>query len=82
MKMPTRRRIGLGLLVGSVALSITLWLCGLSVVTFDGGGGPGWGWEIVHITWAAPIFLVTGLLGLTCLVWPSRARPTGGAVSE
>ncbi len=82
MKTPNRRQIGLGLFLGSIALCAILWGCGFSVVTIQRGGTPGAGWEAIHINFGAPVLLVTGILGVVLLLWPSSPRSQEGQVSQ
>lgn len=82
MKFLNRKRTGLILLLGSIAIFGLLWLSGHGVISIQSGGTAEAGWQIVMITWPAPVLLLVGLVGLILLVWPRGRRSQGTRVMQ
>ena len=82
MRFLNRKRVGLVLLLGSIATCGLLWLSGHAVIAVHVGGTTEVGWQTVMITWPAPVLLLVGLVGLMLLLWRRGPRSQGTHASQ
>jgi hypothetical protein len=82
MKFLNRKRVGLVLLLGSIAAVGLLWLSGHRLISIQSGGTAEAGWQTVMITWPAPVLLLVGLVGLILLLWPRGPLSQGTKVLQ